>query len=186
MAVLAQDLRDAVLQAAISGKLTEQLDTDSSVKDLLAKIRVEKEQLIKLKKIKKEKVLPEIIEEDIPYEIPNNWSWLYFKECFDIKNGFTPLRTNAEFWDNGSISWFTVDDIHDQGRIIKSTRQHITEKALGKTFNRLVPPNTVLLCCTSATIGNYALTDIELTTNQQFNALVVRDLYKELLNSKYI
>ena len=184
--VLAEDLRKAVLQAALQGKLTKQLSTDSDVNKLLDDIRKEKEQLVKDKKIKKEKELEPIKDEDKPFEIPDNWKFLYIKEIFDVKNGFTPKRTNAEFWNNGDIPWFTVEDIHDQGKIINSTKQFITKKALGKTSNRLIPPNTVLLCCTSATIGNYALTNIELTTNQQFNGLVVRDLYKKLIDSKYV
>ena len=53
--ILAQDLRDAVLQAAIQGKLTQQLASDSSVDELLEKIRTQKELLIKEKKIKKRK-----------------------------------------------------------------------------------------------------------------------------------
>ena len=73
--VLAQDLRDAVLQAALQGKLTEQLETDSSVDEMLESIE-EKKQLIKEKKIKKEKALPPIEKNDIPFEIPDSWRWI--------------------------------------------------------------------------------------------------------------
>ena len=76
MAVLAQDLRDAVLQYALQGKLTEQLETDSSAEELVIKIKAEKEQLIKDKKIKKEKPLTEIIDEDKPFEVSEHWCWL--------------------------------------------------------------------------------------------------------------
>ena len=82
MAVLAQDLRDSVLQAALQGKLTEQLSTDSSVDELLEKIKKEKEQLIKAKKIKKENPLPPIEDEDKPFEIPSNWRWVYLGDIF--------------------------------------------------------------------------------------------------------
>ena len=87
MAVLAQDLRDAVLQAAISGKLTEQLNTDSSVEELLSKIKAEKEQLIKEKKIKKEKELDSLIyDEDIMFEIPKSWKWVKLGELAVIQS----------------------------------------------------------------------------------------------------
>ena len=92
----------------------------------------------------------------------------------DIKNGFTPKRTEEKFWKNGTIPWFTVEDIHKQGRIIKETNQHITNEALGKSTSRILPKNTVLLCCT-ASVGEYAFSKIELTTNQQWNGLVIKE-----------
>ncbi len=72
---LAEDLKKAVLQAAIQGKLTKQLESDSSVDELLKKIADEKAKLIEEGKIKKEKPLAEIKEEEIPFEIPENWRW---------------------------------------------------------------------------------------------------------------
>ena len=103
----------------------------------------------------------------------------------DIYNGSTPLKSDKSYWENGTINWFTIEDIREQGRIIKSTRQKVTEKALRETSIKLLPKNSVLLCCT-ASIGEYALTNIELTTNQQFNGLVVKDEYNNLVNPKYL
>lgn len=103
----------------------------------------------------------------------------------DIYNGSTPLRSDKSYWENGTINWFTIEDIREQGRIIKSTRQKVTEKALRETSIKLLPKNSVLLCCT-ASIGEYALTNIELTTNQQFDGLVVKDEYNNLVNPKYL
>lgn len=74
--VLAEDLRQAVLQAALQGRLTEQLETDSNVDEMLKNIQKEKEKLIADKKIKKEKLLPEIQEEEIPFDIPESWKWV--------------------------------------------------------------------------------------------------------------
>jgi len=95
-------------------------------------------------------------------------------EVCTIVNGSTPLRSEKEFWNNGNISWFTVDDIREQGRIINFTKQKITSKALEKTSVRLLPPDSILLCCT-ASVGEYAITKIPLTNNQQFNGLVIKD-----------
>ena len=78
--VLAEDLRQAVLQAALQGKLTEQLETDSDVDEMLINIQVEKKKLIAEKKIKKEKPLPEIQEKDIPFDIPDNWKFIHLGE----------------------------------------------------------------------------------------------------------
>ena len=93
------------------------------------------------------------------------------------------MRTDESFWNNGTIPWFTVEDIRSQGKEILETKQYITEKAI--TADRIVPANSFLLCCT-ASIGTYAQTRIELTTNQQFNALTVKDLYRNLLSDDYL
>lgn len=103
----------------------------------------------------------------------------------NIYNGSTPLRSNNEFWENGSIPWFTVDDIREQGRKIKYTRQYITEKALEKTNVKLLPEKTVLICCT-ASVGEYAFAEIPISCNQQFNGLVIKDEYKYKLLPEFL
>lgn len=99
-------------------------------------------------------------------------------EICDITNGSTPSRANKEYWDFGEVSWFTIEDIRKFGRVITKTQQHITEKALQDTGIRILPVNTVLLCCT-ASVGEYAITKIPLCTNQQFNGLTLKT--KEVL-----
>ena len=68
--MIAEQLRKAILQAAIQGKLTEQLPEDGDARDLFKDIKKEKAQLIKEGRIKKEKPLPKITENEIPFEIP--------------------------------------------------------------------------------------------------------------------
>ena len=70
-----QQLRNSILQMAIEGKLTEQRAEDGNASDLLKEIKAEKAKLIAENKIKKEKSLPEISEDEIPFEIPDNWVW---------------------------------------------------------------------------------------------------------------
>lgn len=159
--VLAQDLRDAVLQAALQGKLTKQLESDSFVE-------------------------LQSVDNEMLTNIPENWRLIEADTIIEIRNGFTPKRTVTEFWDKQEIPWFTVEDINEQGHIITYTKQFITNKALGNSKTKKIPKHTVLLCCTSATIGNYALTEIELTTNQQWNGLVIRDAFKENVLAEYI
>ncbi len=113
----------------------------------------------------------------------NNWQTKKLGDICEIINGSTPLRSNKAFWDHGDVAWFTIDDIREQGRIIKYTKQKITKQALGKNSVRLLPPESILLCCT-ASIGEYAITKIPLTTNQQFNGLVVKD--KKILDSVFL
>ena len=106
-------------------------------------------------------------------------------EVCDIYNGSTPLKKEKTFWDGGSIPWFTVDDIRKSGRIISKTEKYITQKALNKTSITLLPKHSVLLCCT-ASVGEYAFTEIEVTTNQQFNGLVVKKTYEDKLLPKFL
>ena len=197
----AEQLRKSILQLAIQGKLVPQNPADEPASVLLERIRAEKQRLIKQGKIKKdkgdsvifkgddncyyEKCGSEVknITEEIPFEIPDSWCWCRVRDCYDIKNGFTPLRSESKFWNNGTVPWFTVEDIRNQGKEIYSTQQHITEEAI--TADRLVPANSFLLCCT-ASVGIYAQTKIPLTTNQQFNALTVKISHKALLMDEYI
>ena len=69
------DMKASLLQAAMEGKLTERKAEDGDAKDLLLAIREEKEKLVKEKKIKKEKPLAPITDEEVPFDIPENWVW---------------------------------------------------------------------------------------------------------------
>ena len=80
-------LKKSILQSAIQGKLTEQLATDDNVEDLLQAIKEEKELLIKEKKIKKQKPLPKITEDEIPFAIPENWKWVRLGEVIELISG---------------------------------------------------------------------------------------------------
>lgn len=138
--------------------------------------------------IKVEEIIKKINKNYKPIEnnlIPRTWKTFKFGDIFDIINGFTPLRSNEEFWNKNEIPWFTVDDINEQGRIINYTKQFITKKALGKNSKRVLPKDTVLLCCT-ASVGEYAITKIDLTTNQQFNGLVIKEELKNYIYPMYV
>ena len=100
------------------------------------------------------------------------WKYVKLGEVCDVNAGSTPLKSKKEYWDNGTIPWFTIDDIREQGRIIHKTNKHLTKEGASKT--RIFPVDTVLLCCT-ASVGEYALTKIETASNQQFNGLVIKD-----------
>ena len=90
-------LKKSILQSAIQGNLTEQLATDDKVEDLLQAIKEEKERLIKEKKIKKQKSLPEITEEEIPFAIPENWKWVRLDDiCVYLQRGKSPIYSDIK------------------------------------------------------------------------------------------
>lgn len=180
--VLAQDLRDAVLQAALQGKLTEQLETDSSVDEMLESIE-EKKQLIKEKKIKKEKALPPIEKNDIPFEIPDSWRWIRLAEIGEIIGGGTPKTTESAYWDNGSISWITPADMNGCGMFIGKGSKSITEEGLNNSSAQLIPKDGVIIS-SRAQIGYIAIAENELTTSQGCKTFSAYNKIKIL--SKYI
>lgn len=77
-------LRKSILQQAVQGKLTERDPADEPASELIKRIKTEKEALIKSGKIKKEKPLPEITEDEKPFDIPDTWEWVRFYNVVDI------------------------------------------------------------------------------------------------------
>lgn len=93
------ELRDSILQAAMQGKLSKRLSMDSSASALLAEIDIEKRELIANGKIKQEKPLPKISEDEIPFEIPSSWSWVRWGNLSNsIQYGYNaPAQPKGEF-----------------------------------------------------------------------------------------
>ena len=158
-----QELKNSILQLAIQGKLVEQRPEEGTAGELFARIQEEKQRLIKAGKIKKEKALPEIAEEEKPFEIPESWMWIRVGNCGSWGSGATPSRTNLEYY-NGTIPWLKTGDLND-GVVVK-TPEHITQLALEKTSVRLNPVGSVLMAMYGATIGKLGILGIEATTNQ--------------------
>ncbi len=99
---------------------------------------------------------------------PKGVEFKTLEEVFEIKNGYTPSKNNPEFWKNGTIPWFRMEDIRENGRILKDSIQHITPKALkGK---KLFPKNSIIIS-TTATIGEHALLIVDSLANQRFTFL---------------
>ena len=87
----AQDLKNSILQLAIQGKLVEQRAEEGTAKELLEKIATEKKQLILEGKIKKQKSLPGINEEEIPFDIPDSFDFSIVVKSFKDTPAFTPF-----------------------------------------------------------------------------------------------
>ncbi len=99
---------------------------------------------------------------------PKGVEFKTLEEVFEIRNGYTPSKNNPEFWKNGTIPWFRMEDLRENGRILKDSIQHITPKALkGK---KLFPKNSIIIS-TTATIGEHALLIVDSLANQRFTFL---------------
>ena len=93
----AQDLNNSILQLAVQGKLVEQRAEEGTARELLEQIKLEKDQLIKDKKIKKSKPLPEITEDEIPFEIPESWEWVRLSDvCVYLQRGKSPKYSDIK------------------------------------------------------------------------------------------
>ena len=105
------------------------------------------------------------------------------KDVFDTRNGYTPSTSNSQFWDDGIIPWFKMEDIRDNGRILNDSNLHITTSAIkGKG---LFKANSIILA-TSATIGEHALITVEHLSNQRFTNFYPKECYLNIINMKFV
>ncbi len=102
---------------------------------------------------------------------------------FRIKNGYTPSTNKKEFWENGLIPWFRMDDIRINGRILNNSIKKVTKEAVKD--GQLFPANSIIIS-TSATIGEHALVTVPHLTNQRFTSLSLKDEFADLLNIKFL
>ena len=153
-----ENLRDSLLQAAIQGKLTEQLESDGTAEELLKKIYSEKKRLIAEGKIKKEKPLPPISEEEKPFDIPENWTWVRFADIFyKITDGThsTPKYTKA------GIPFLSVKDI-SSGKIDLTNTKFISQEEHSELYKRCNPEKGDLLITKVGTTGVPAIVDTDI------------------------
>ena len=192
--------KKAILQEAVQGKLVPQIAGEGNAKDLLEEIR--KERLSHgldfanaksgKKKSKKETALAgsnpcDITEDEIPFDIPENWCWCRLGEIGDWKAGSTPSRSNPELY-NGNIPWLKTGDLTDGD--INEIPECISEKALESCSMRLNPIGSVLIAMYGATIGKLGILKIEATTNQAccacvpYNGIYNKYLFYYLMSQK--
>ena len=109
--------------------------------------------------------------------------WLSLSKVFNLRNGYTPSKTKKEFWENGDIPWFRMDDIRENGRILGNSLQRISSCAVkgGKLF----PENSILIS-TSATIGEHALITVPHLANQRFTCLALKESYVDCFDIKFL
>lgn len=163
-------LREMILQLAVMGKLVPQEPDDEPASLLLEKIKKEKEQLIKAGKIKNQKSLPPIKEEEIPYQLPKGWEWVRLGEIGQIIGGGTPKTGNPDYFSVNGISWLTPADLYSlKDKYISKGRRDISPLGLQKSSAQLMPAGTVLFS-SRAPIGYVAIAKNELATNQGFKS----------------
>lgn len=112
---------------------------------------------------------------------PNGVEYKEIGEIFNVKNGYTPSKKNSEFWENGDIPWFRMEDIRSNGKILSDSIQHITKQAVkGSLFKK-----NSLMVATTATIGVHALIQTDFICNQQLTCVTIKEDYEDRLNIKF-
>lgn len=146
------DMKAALLQAAMQGKLTDQLPEDGNARDLLAQIKEEKERLVKEKKIKKEKSLEPINEDEMPFEIPKNWVWTRLGNVISLLSGQDMDPTKYNTLEKGTIYLTGAGNIDDNGELVIN-RWTEEPKAIAKKGD-------LLISC-KGTIGKTHILEVE-------------------------
>ena len=175
------DTRNKVLQLAIQGKLVEQCEDDEPVEILLERISESREKLIKEKEIKKEKLLPEINEEEKPFDIPKGWEWCRLNDiCKLITDG---THSTPKYTDSG-IPFISVKDI-TKGIIDFSDTRFISQEEHEVLIKRCNPEYGDVLLTKIGTTGIAKVVD----TRKEFSIFVsiaLLKLFNEFVNENYI
>ncbi len=130
------------------------------------------------KKVKKQKTVEELLEEALvpveeqPYEIPENWVWVYSEFVAKWGSGGTPSRKHPEYY-GGEIPWIKTGDLRDT--TIKYVQERITEEGLKKSSAKLFPKGSVAIAMYGATIGRLGILDYAASTNQACAVAVPRE-----------
>ena len=122
------------------------------------------------------------IEKLIKELCPNGVEYKELKSVFEMRNGYTPSKAKAEFWEGGTIPWFPHGGHSGKRKHSSDSAQHITPAAVKESFS---PANSIIVA-TSATIGEHALITVESLANQRFTYLVRRPEYEEKLDPKFV
>ena len=184
-------LKKSILQEAVQGKLVPQDPSDEPAEALLGRIRAEKQRLIKEGKIKKDKHESAIfrrdnshyekrgsedvcIDEEVPFEIPENWAWARLSSFGVFSSGKTPSMSNPQFW-NGNVPWVTSKDM--KRPVITDSEMHISE--LAASTMQLYPTGTLLLVARSGILKRIlplCKLGIDSTINQDIKAFSLYDI----------
>lgn len=155
-----EDMKKSILQQAIQGKLVEQRPEEGTAQELYQQIQAEKQRLIKEGKIRKEKPLPEITEDEKPFEIPESWMWVRLQQIGELSRGRSQKRPRNDpgLFTNGTFPFIQTGDVaRANGHISHWTTMYNQE---GVAQSRIWPAGTVCLTI-AANIGDVAILDFD-------------------------
>ena len=173
------DMQKSILQMAIQGKLVPQLPEEGTGEELFQQIQEEKQRLIKAGTIKKEKPLPEITEDEIPFDIPDSWKWVRWGDLSkSIQYGY-----NAPAQEKGRIKMVRISDIQD-GKVLWDTVPYCDIKE-DEIPTYLLGANDILFARTGGTVGKSYLVK-NVPEEAIYAGYLIRTQYSSLLCPEYM
>ncbi|GIU37760.1 type I restriction endonuclease EcoAI subunit S [Shewanella hafniensis] len=136
-------LKQTILQLAVMGKLVKQDPNDEPAAKLLARIAKEKAQLFKEGKIKKQKPLPAITDEEKQFELPSGWAYERIGTFGIVGTGSTPSRSNPLYWEPAEINW--VSSGETSNFFVTQTKERVSELAIKETNVSIYPAGTLIV-----------------------------------------
>lgn len=182
-----ENLNQAILQEAVQGKLVPQDPNDEPASELLKRIRAEKlNSSASLGRRKKEKTLPSIKPEEIPFEIPENWVWCRLGEITDIQRGSSPRpKGDPRYFSKSktNYNWITISDISNfcEDNVLLQTREFLTEE--GSKHSRYVDVNEFIIAVSGSTTGKCCITGVE---GFIYDGLAVAKIIENSFDSRYL
>ena len=173
-------LRNKVLDLAIQGKLTKQLESDGTEEELFVQIQEEKQNLIKEGKIKKEKPFPSISDDEIPFKIPKSWKWTHLGEIFQHNTG---KALNSSNTDGNLFEYLTTSNVYwDKFDFSVIKKMHFTDAEIEKCTIR----RGDLLICEGGDIGRSAIWLFDYDMKIQNHLHRLRTYYPEISSKYYL
>ena len=160
------ELRKMILSLAVQGRLVPRNSEDEPASALLAQIEEEKRQLPKQGRTKKQKALPPLTADELPFDIPRNWQWTRLIQLGTTQTGTTPKKADTDAY--GSDYPF-VKPADILPNVVIYDNDGLSQKGV-ETYGRLASTGSVLMVCIG-TIGKCNLIDRDCSFNQQINAL---------------
>lgn len=114
--------------------------------------------------------------------IPSHWKSKRLRFVCEFRNGYTPSKANPDFWTDGTIPWYRMEDIRDSGRHLKEAKQYVTEDAVkgGGLFDA-----GSFILATTATIGEHAVLIVDSLANQRFTNLKIRKSLNAVIDNEF-
>ena len=175
-------LKKSILQEAIQGKLVPQIAEEGTAQELLEQIQQEKSQLIKEGKLKKSALTDSVIykgddnkyyeqvgnedidiTEEIPFDLPDNWTWVRFGQYIRMSIGKTPPRGETKYWTNGKYPWVSISDMSDYG-LVTTTKESVSECARN-LFGKISRAGTLIMSF-KLTVGRTSLLNVSAYHNE--------------------
>ena len=182
---LSYTIRKSILQEAIQGKLVPQIAEEGTAQELLEQIKTEKQKLVMEGKLKKSALNDSVIfrgddnkyyeqvgnenidiTEEIPFDLPENWTWVRFGQYVRMSIGKTPPRGETKYWANGKYPWVSISDMSDYG-LVTTTKESVSEYAKS-LFGEISPVGTLIMSF-KLTVGRTSL----LNTSAYHNEAII-------------